>query len=392
MPSPPLPTAASTSPFEPSALLAAIVESSEDAIIGKNLSGMVMSWNTGAERMFGYMAAEMIAQPITRLFPPGTEDTESAILAQLQRGERVQHYEAERRRKDGTTIIVSLTISPIRDAQGRIVGASKIARDITSQKQAQLALETARRELATHAKVLEEKVRERTAQLEEMVAQLNAFSYSLSHDMRAPLRSIKGFAEIVATDFGEKLGPQGMGHVRRIINAAARLDQLIRDVLSFSRVSRQDVTLVPVALDQLVRDVISERADLQPPKAVVTIADPLLPIQGQGAFVTQCVTNLLDNAVKFVSPGVQPRVVIHTEHRDHVVRLWVEDNGIGIEPAAQKTLFRLFYRGHTDATYPGTGVGLAIVRKAVERMHGRCGVQSMVGQGSQFWIEFPAAS
>ncbi|MDF3059693.1 MAG: putative two-component sensor histidine kinase protein [Rariglobus sp.] len=363
--------------------LAAIIEGSDDAIIGKNLKGIINSWNPGAERIFGYTAEEMIGKSITLLLPPERITEEQQILTRLQRGERVDHFQTIRVRKDGRLIHVSLTISPIRDEAGRVIGASKIARDITALRIAQEALET-------HAADLESKVRERTARLEGMVAELEAFSYSLSHDMRAPLRAIQSFSEIVLTDYGDKI-PEGTGYLRRVINAANRMDRLIQDVLSFSRLARAQIEVSEVDVEKLVVDIIQERPELQPPKAIVTVESPLLPVRGHDASLTQCLTNLLGNAVKFVAPGVVPKVNVFTREAGDHVRICVHDNGIGISPSGQKRLFAIFQRLHPIERFEGTGVGLAIVRKAAERMNGTVGIESAEGQGSTFWVELPRA-
>ena len=370
--------------------LAAIVNGSDDAIVGKNLKGIVTSWNPGAERIFGYTAEEMIGQSITKVIPPDRQDEEPQILGRLQRGERVDHFETVRRHKSGRLIDVSLTISPIHDDEGHIVGASKIARDITAQKQAEMALRVAQTKLESHALDLEKTVQERTAKLEEMVSELEAFSYSLSHDLRAPLRAIQGFTEIVLTDYGEKI-PEGVDYLRRVATAAARMDRLIQDVLAFARVSRQDIAVEPLNVDKIVHDIIEERPELHVPKAEIDVASPLLPVIGHDASLTQCLTNLLDNAVKFVRPGVKPKVRVSTETRDGFVRINIRDNGIGIDAEGQRRLFAVFQRLASAQTYQGTGVGLAIVRKAAERMGGRVGVESAPGQGSTFWVELPKA-
>lgn len=362
--------------------LAAIVEGSDDAIVSKDLSGIVRSWNPGAERIFGYTEEEMIGTPITILLPPDRLSEEQDILARLQRGEHVDHFETKRRRKDGRLIDVSLTISPICSDGGHVIGASKIARDITE-------LKLARERLKNYTVTLETQVRERTAKLEAMVFELEAFSYSLSHDMRAPLRAIHGFTDIVLSDHADKIG-ESAEYLRRVINASNRMDRLIKDVLSFARLSREEIQLGALDLDALVHDIIEERPELCPPRAEVVVKGPLAPVVGHDAFLTQCLTNLLGNAVKFVAPGVQPKVEVFTQERDGRVRIHVRDNGIGIREEGQTKLFALFHRLHTADEFEGTGVGLAIVRKAAERMDGKAGVNSAEGQGSTFWVELPA--
>jgi PAS domain S-box-containing protein len=369
--------------------MAAIVEHSVDAIIGKDLRGVVTSWNSAAGRIFGYAAEEMIGQSITRLIPEDRRHEEQEILAQLQRGELVEPFETIRVRKDGGSIWVRASISPIKDREGRIVGASKIARDITDARHAEQALRDAHHQLGHHARELEDKVRERTAELEEKVVELEAFSYSLSHDLRAPLRAITSFAEIVLADSGPRLDAAGVSHLQRVMSAAQRMDRMIQDVLVFSRVSHRAVTAEPVDMEKLFDEIMHERPEFQPPRAEIVLERPLRPVLGHTASLTQCLTNLLDNAVKFVAPSTTPRVRLRTEEIEGEVRLWVEDNGIGIAPEAQRRLFALFQRVHTAANYQGTGVGLAIVRRAAERMNGRVGVESEPGKGSRFWLQLP---
>ena len=362
--------------------LAAIVEGTDDAIISKNLQGVVTTWNPAAERIFGYTAEEMIGQPITRVIPGDRLDEEQQFLARLQRGERVEHFQTIRQRKDGRLIHVSLTISPIRDHDGAIVGASKIARDITELRDAQEALKS-------HAEELEQRVRERTVRLQESIAELEAFSYSLSHDMRAPLRAIQSLTEIVIEDHGERIPAEGLGHLKKVIDAAARLDRLIQDVLSFTRLSSAEIHLSPVDVEALVRSLLLERPELGGERATVQIESPLAKVLGHEASLTQCLANLLDNAVKFVAPGVRPTVRVHTERAGDRVRICVSDNGIGIDAVGQRRLFGMFQR--LSPGYQGTGVGLAIVRRAAQRMQGTAGVRSTPGLGSTFWVELAGA-
>ena len=363
--------------------LAAIVTSSDDAIIGKDLNGIVTSWNPGAERLFGYNAAEMIGRPVTRLFPPERISEEEDILARLKRGEWVDHFQTVRVRKDGRPLRVSLTISPIRNDEGTIIGASKIARDVT-------ALHVAQRKLELHAAELEATVRERTAKLEALVAELESFSYSLSHDMRAPLRAIQGYTNAVLEEYGAKI-PNAVVYLERTQSAACRMDRLVHDVLRFTRLSYQEIPLVPVDLEKLLGELIHERPEFQSPKSRITIERPLLPVQGHEALVTQCLANLLGNAVKFVTPGTLPEVTFATTAVADRVRISVRDNGIGISHEAQRQLFSPFRRLHPVNRYEGTGLGLAIVRRAAERMQGTAGVESAEGAGSTFYVELPAA-
>lgn len=255
------------------------------------------------------------------------------------------------------------------------------------RKEAEEELAGAKKQLEHYAEDLERTVAERTAKLTETVHELESFSYSLSHDMRAPLRAMKGFSQILEADYGQRLGEEGIVLLRKISTAAGRLDQLIKDVLAYSKVVRESVTLRPVSVEQLTRQLIDENPALQPPRAVIEVRAPLLPVLGHEAYLTQVLSNLLYNAVKFVPPGRTPRVSLWTEPVDGRVRLSVQDNGIGIPKEAIPKLFGMFQRLHGSNEYEGTGIGLAIVRKAVERMGGRHGVESEPGRGSTFWIE-----
>ncbi len=261
--------------------------------------------------------------------------------------------------------------------------------DITKRKLAEQALARAKEELEAHARSLESLVSERTARLQTTIAELEGVSYSLSHDMRAPLRTIQSFSQIVLDEAGEKLGEEEVDLLRKTISAAARLDRLIQDVLIYSRVAREKIQLRTLDVGQLLRQIIEERPDFQPPRAVIEIQLPLEPVRGHEAYLTQCVTNLLDNSVKFIPPGRKPHVKIWNEVQNNQVKLWFEDNGIGIPKEAQERVFGMFERVHGERVYPGTGIGLTIVRKAVERMGGSMGVQSELGHGSRFWLQLP---
>lgn len=365
--------------------LAAIVEGSDDAIVGKDLRGIVTSWNSGARRIFGYTSDEMIGQSITKLLPPERIDEEQSILARLQRGQRVDHFETTRIAKDGRRLEVSLTISPIRDETGEIIGASKIARDITVRKAAERALAEAQATLRGHAAELEARVRERTAELQALVAELESFSYSISHDLRAPLRGMHQFSQLLLMEHADRLDESGQAYLHRIIASAQRMDRLIQDVLAYGAVSRSHVKPSLVELDTLVEEIIQLHPALQPPAAQIAVLSPLLPVTAHEALLSQCVSNLLANAVKFVPADRQPEARVWTESLGPRVRLYVADNGIGIAPQHHGRIFEIFER--IESGYEGTGIGLAIVRKAVERMGGTVGLESSLGQGSKFWIE-----
>ena len=257
--------------------------------------------------------------------PPGRETEETQILARLRRGERIDHYETIRQRKDGSLVNISLTVSPIKDASGKIIGASKIARDITGQKRANEELRATRDQLARLNRELEERVEQRTASLSDAISQMEEFSYTVSHDLRAPARAMKSYAEIVLDEFGRNLDPQAKDYLERIVRGGARMDNLIQDVLTYSRLGRRDMELHPVALDKVVADIIQQYPQLQPPHAKTSVRAPLLPVVAHEPSLAQAVSNLLINAAKFTPPGEMSQITVRTEARGAQVRLWVEE-------------------------------------------------------------------
>jgi PAS domain S-box-containing protein len=374
---------------EAARLLAAVVESSDDAILSLSPEGTIITWNASAERQFGYRAEEMLGENIMRLIPADRHGEEEELMARLRRGERVEHFETKRLTKAGTELDVSLTVSPILDAGGAVAGISKISRDISERKRTEAELAEARASLSARAEELERTVAERTAQLTASVAELEAFSYSLSHDMRAPLRAINTLTHVIVEDYGSSLSPEVLDLLNRVLGAAMRMDRLMQDVLAFSRISRQPIEIRWVDTDKLVRELIRDRPEFHTTGAEILVEGHLLPVMGNEPSLNQCLTNLIGNAIKFVGSGVKPQVRICSEPHGAMVRLYVEDNGIGIEPRAHAKVFEIFQRLHSG--YEGTGIGLAIVKKGAERMGGSVGVQSEPGKGSRFWIELRGA-
>jgi signal transduction histidine kinase len=239
---------------------------------------------------------------------------------------------------------------------------------------------------------LEERVQARTVALQTALREMESFTYTISHDLRAPLRALAGFSRMLLEDYGAALGPTGSDYIAKISVAAKKMDALILDLLDYSRVTRQEIRIEPVDLDQLVAEVLRQmEPELRERGAEVVIEKPLPAVQGHALTLGQTLTNLLSNAIKFVAPGVKPRVRIRAVRGDGLIRVEVEDNGIGISPEYQERIFRIFERLNPIETYPGTGIGLAIVRRAMERMGGRSGVDSEPGRGSRFWIELPAS-
>jgi signal transduction histidine kinase len=258
------------------------------------------------------------------------------------------------------------------------------------RKRAEDALRKAQAELKQHATKLEQMVAQRTARLSETVQDLEAFSYSIAHDMRAPLRSMQGFAAILEQEYGGKLDQTAQGYLQRLGSAAGRMDRLIVDILNYSQVVRGELDLQIVDTHKLVQDIIHSYPQFEHTHADISIEGRLPLVLANEAALTQVISNLLGNAVKFIAPGSRARVRVGANPEavgDQRVELWVEDNGIGIPRDLQKRLFNIFTRLHRPGLYEGTGIGLAIVKKAVERMGGSVGVDSNPGEGSRFWFQ-----
>jgi PAS domain S-box-containing protein len=230
---------------------------------------------------------------------------------------------------------------------------------------------------------------------DEAYADLEAFAYSVSHDLRSPLATIRIFAEYVLKDYVDKFDARSQEGLRYIIESASEMSKMTEDILTYSRTSASDLELDPVSLENVVSRAADQlRAEFAESDLQIDIMKPLPSVRAHPTLLAQIVTNLLTNAVKFVAPGATPRVKVWAERRldpQPMVRLWIEDNGIGIAPDEQERIFRLFERGHVKNKYAGTGIGLAIVRRGIERMGGLVGVESTVGAGSRFWVELPEA-
>lgn len=250
-------------------------------------------------------------------------------------------------------------------------------------------LKGAKEQITHYATNLERTVAERTARLEETVSELEAFSYSVSHDLRAPLRAMQNYSQFLLEDFADKLNGEGKEYINRIINASSRLDRLIQDILTYSRATRGEITIQSIEPERLIADIIDHYPTLQEPRAHVIVQSPLLQVAAHEASLTQCISNLLVNAAKFVQQDVVPEVKIWTEINGSQVRINFQDNGIGIDSHYLSRIFKMFERAPRASGYDGTGIGLAIVRKAVERMGGSVGVESELNKGSKFWIQLP---
>jgi signal transduction histidine kinase len=238
---------------------------------------------------------------------------------------------------------------------------------------------------------LERRVTERTAELLEANNQMEAFVYSIAHDLRAPLRSMRGFAQALREDYQVHFDEQAIDYANRIVASAKFMDDLINDLLSFSKITRGDLDLAPINMELILRQVREQLADeIKEKHAVIESPEKLPYVMAHEATVRQIMTNLVCNSLKFVTDSVAPRITVRAEDAKTHWRIWVEDNGIGIAPQYRDRIFGIFERLH-GSNYAGTGIGLAIVRKGVERMNGSVGFESEPGKGSRFWFELRKA-
>jgi PAS domain S-box-containing protein len=264
--------------------------------------------------------------------------------------------------------------------------------NITERRHTELALIEAKDRIGHHALELEQVVAKRTGELQATIGELEAFSYSVSHDMRAPLRAMQSFAQFLLDEYAGKLDELANNYLQQIMRSAVRLDRLIQDVLSYTRILHSTLPMQSVNLDRLVRDIVETFPNGHPIKPMIRIIGVLPDVTANDALLAQCISNLLSNGAKFVSPGTTPHVDISAETlEDASIRLRFKDNGIGIAAEDHARIFRLFERIHSDSTYSGTGIGLTIVRKAAERMGASVGFESAPGKGSNFWIQLQKA-
>jgi PAS domain S-box-containing protein len=468
--------------------LAAIVESSNDAILGKDLDGVITSWNKAAEKLYGYSAPEAIGQNVHMLLPADRASEQDEILARIRRGEQIQHFETVRLAKDGRHIDVSLTISPIHTAGGRLVGASTIGRDISEQKKAEqrfrALLETApdamviidsrgciklvnaqaehifgyhrdemigqtmeilvpermrgrhtghrtgyfaspkprpmgaglelwgrRRDGSefpieislspmqtdegiwvtaavrdiTDRKAVEEKLARYAENLKQSNQELEQFAYVASHDLQAPLRNVVSFTQLLLQEFPDRFEGKAHEYMHFVVESGKQMQALIKDLLAFSRVGRQDAKLMPTNCEDVLRQVESQMAAIVRERGVRLTHDPLPAVMGAPHEINQLLQNLIGNAIKF-QPGENPRVHVSAKRDSNYWEFSVRDWGIGIKPEYQNKIFQIFQRLHTPAEYDGTGIGLALCQKIVTRHGGRIWVESKPGEGSTFYF------
>jgi PAS domain S-box-containing protein len=354
--------------------LADLVDSSDDAIIGKSLDGIISSWNSGAQRLFGYSAEEVIGRSITLLIPAARFNEERDFLNQMRAGGRVEHYDTVRQCKDGHEVDVSVTISPVRDRRGKLVGVSKVARDVTLRKRAEEGL--ARAKEAADASNRE----------------LEAFSYSVAHDLRAPLRGMSGFAEVLLAQYRDKLDADGIDCLHEIRLNAQKMGALIDALLSLSRVTRSEVHRERVDLTAVARAAGVELAVAEPERRVELVVEEGLHADVDPQLAQRLVANLLANAWKFTGNLPAAHIEVSAAREDGATVFTVKDDGAGFDMAYAAKLFAPFQRLHTIREFPGTGIGLATAQRIVNRHGGRIWAEGAVGAGAAFHFTLAPSS
>lgn len=490
---------------EAHALLAAIVASSEDAIVGKDLHGTIISWNAGAQRMFGYTPAEIIGKSVTLLTAPDRPDEEERILSRIRAGSPVAHYETVRIRKDGTAIHVNLSVSPIFNSEGQTVGVSSIARDVTERKNAEEVLAKQAAALREQAQLLdlanvlardlqervilwsagmerlygwtkndalgqdphallqtefgeprqqirarllesgewsgelvqrrrdgeritvtsrwvlhrddagqpaailevsnditqrklaeqevrrlntdlERRVRERTAELTAANRELEAFTYSVSHDLRAPLRHIDAFARIIQEELADNASPEIRNYVGRIRKGTQTMGQLIDDLLNLSRVGRAQLSVQPVPLNALVDEALADLKGETGQRSIEWRIGQLPAVECDAGLIRQVFVNLLSNAAKYTRPRQHAVIEVGCTVQDGLPVIYVRDNGVGFNMKFAGKLFGVFERLHKPEEFEGTGIGLATVRRIVQKHGGRVWAEAEPDRGASFYF------
>jgi light-regulated signal transduction histidine kinase (bacteriophytochrome) len=321
----------------------------------------------------------MIGKPISDLIPPEYENELPQIMIRIESEECIEHYETVRRRKDGRIINVSLTVSPIYDSSGKVIGASTIARDFTERKRAE-------EELKTYREHLEDLVKERTVELEAANKELQTFSYSVSHDLRAPLRTIDGFGQALLEDYDNKLDAQGKDYLTRIRTATRHMAELIEDMLRLSRITRAEINIAEINLTEIAQSVIDELRKSEPQRNINIIIAEGLKDKADARLIRIALENLLGNAWKFTSKQPDALIEFGSTKEGKKTVYFIRDNGAGFNMSYVDKLFIPFQRLHTENEYPGTGIGLATVRRIIFRHGGTVWAEAQVGKGATFYF------
>jgi PAS domain S-box-containing protein len=344
------------------AMLAAIIDSSEDAIISKTLEGMITSWNQAARQMFGYDEAEVIGRHISLLIPLDRQQEEDMIIARVRKGSKVEHFETLRQTKDGRLIPISLTVSPIKAGDGSIIGASKIARDISEQVKAR------------------EEIRMLNARKDEFIG-------IAGHELRTPITTIKGYLQLMEEQAETAVDRDFLGKALRQVN---KLNRLVGDLLDVSKIQagKLQYNMIACRLLPLVREGMETVRQIYPGHSIDMILpaeDPV--INADGAKIEQVLINFLSNAVKYSPDAAKIQVEVKMSEGQAIVS--VKDFGIGIPPQYLDDIFNRYFRANPDSSTGGLGLGLYISKEIIRRHGGDIRVESKEGEGSVFYFSLP---
>jgi PAS domain S-box-containing protein len=359
----------------PAQLFAALISSSDDAIVVESLDGVISTWNQGAVRLYGYTPNEVIGQPITILCPLDRTGEIADILAKVRNGERILNYETVRQRKDGAIFPVSVSVSPVNDEYGTTICAASITRDITAQSQARAAAALAAR----------------NEEIELANRNLTSFTDYVSHDLRSPLRALTGYSRLLLEQCAEVLGEDGRGYAERIATASKQMSMLIEDLLILAQAKRATMYLHTVDLSAEIDDIAGQLQREEPGRNVRFIIQRPVKVRADPSLIRTVLRNLVENAWKFTSRRGHALIEFGTTPTgDARVCCYVRDNGVGFDTVNISTLFEPFQRLHSASEFPGTGIGLASVREIVERHGGRAWAEGKIGEGAAFYFTLNA--
>jgi PAS domain S-box-containing protein len=350
--------------------LTSLVTLSDDAIITKKLDGTILSWNPGAEKIFGYSASEVIGKSIFIIVPDERRDEEFSILDAIARGERVRHLETERLHRDGRVLVISISTSPIKDTDGNVIAASKIGRDVTERKNADEKLKRTAQQLAISNRDLEQ------------------FAAIASHDLKSPLNTIAGYLGLLERTALNRLDDRERASLKAAKAAAMRMGELLNHLLEFSKLTAPSKSMQPVDFEKALDDALANLNMVIEARKPIISHDQLPTIKGYHIHIVRLFQNLVGNALKYCNAD-RPKIHVACDDKQDQFIISVADNGIGFEMKDAKRVFNLFERLHSDDKFPGSGLGLAVCQRIVERQGGRIWAHSSPGKGSTFYFSLP---
>lgn len=352
------------------AQLAAFVSSASAAIITKDLDGRIQSWNKGAENLLGYSAKEILGKPVEITIPAHKHEEEQSFRQRIREGENIAAFETERIDKAGNLIQVAVSAAPIKDQNDQIIATSTIIWDLTPLKR------------------MEKQLASKLAELERSNEDLQQFAYVCSHDLQEPLRVISNYVQLISKRYEHLLDDKGKQFIHYVVDGAARMQRMVEDLLLYSRAGTEPMRSL-IDMKTVLKSVqLNLKLAIEESHAIIEIGDNLPQIYGSELELIQVFQNLIGNAIKFRGEK-QPHIRVSHVDDHNTVTVVVEDNGIGFDMKYAQKIFIIFQRLHTRETFPGSGIGLAICKKIVERYHGTLRTESKKSEGTKFFLTFP---